>query len=130
MSLILHDYKLQTNGDVTHWGWSSTVTQSNDNRCLQEYNSCCRIIGILIKRERKIVAKFVPSFVPLLNRLGALWCSGLCLRLVIRGSWVRILLGAYAPRQGILSSIVSLDPGVVNGYTRQEFIPCNAFERL
>ena len=40
------------------------------------------------------------------------------------------VLSAYALRQGILSAIVSLDPGVVNGYTRQEFIPCNAFERL
>ena len=30
--------------------------------------------------------------------------------------WVRIPLGAYALRQGILSTIVSLDPGVVNGY--------------
>ena len=34
----------------------------------------------------------------------------------VGGSWVRILLGAYALRQGILSTIVSLDPGVVNGY--------------
>ena len=55
--------------------------------------------------------------------MGALWCSGSDSRLVIRGSAVRIPLGAYALRQGILSIIVSLDPGVVNGY-RQEFIPC------
>ena len=48
--------------------------------------------------------------------VGALWCSGSCSRLVISGSWVRIPLGAYALRQGILSTIVSLDPGVVNGY--------------
>ena len=48
--------------------------------------------------------------------LGALWCSGLCSLLVIRGSWVRIPLGAYAPRQGSLSTVVSLDPRVVNGY--------------
>ena len=40
-----------------------------------------------------------------------------CSRLVINGSWVRIPLGVYALRQGILSTIiVSLDPGVVNGY--------------
>ena len=50
------------------------------------------------------------------NEVGALWCSGSCSRLVIRGSWVRIPLGAYALRQGILSTIVSRDPGVVNGY--------------
>ena len=50
------------------------------------------------------------------NKVGALWCSGSCSRLVIRGPWVRIPLGAYALRQGILSTIVSLDPGVVNGY--------------
>ena len=48
--------------------------------------------------------------------VGALWGSGSCSRLVTRGSWVRIPLGAYALRQGILSTIVSLDPGVVNGY--------------
>ena len=52
----------------------------------------------------------------MLQMVEALWCSGSCYRLVIRGSWVRIPLGAYAPRQGILSTIVSLDPGVVNGY--------------
>ena len=50
------------------------------------------------------------------DNVGTLWCSGSCSRLVIRGSWVRIPLGAYALRQGILSTIVSLDPGVVNGY--------------
>ena len=48
--------------------------------------------------------------------VGALWCSDSCSLLVIRGSWVRIPLGAYALRQGILSTIVLLDPGVVNGY--------------
>ena len=37
--------------------------------------------------------------------VGALWCSGSCSRLVISGSWVRIPLGAYALRQGILSTI-------------------------
>ena len=47
---------------------------------------------------------------------GALWCSGSCFRLVIRRLWVWIPLGAYDPRQGVLSTIVSLDPGVVNGY--------------
>ena len=51
-----------------------------------------------------------------LSAVGALWCSGSCSRLVIRGSWVRIPLGAYALTQGILSTIISLDPGVVNGY--------------
>ena len=50
------------------------------------------------------------------QQVGALWCSGVCSWLVIRGSWVRIPLGAYALRQGILSIIVFLDPGVVNGY--------------
>ena len=45
-----------------------------------------------------------------------LWCSGSHSRLAIRKSGVRIPLGAYALRQGILSTIVSLDPGVVNGY--------------
>ena len=52
----------------------------------------------------------------MIDRLGALWCSGSCSLLVIRGSWVRIPLGAYAPRQGSLSTVVSLDPSVVNGY--------------
>ena len=33
------------------------------------------------------------------------------------GRGIRIPLGAYALRQGILSTIVSLDPGVVHGYT-------------
>ena len=47
--------------------------------------------------------------------VGALWCSGSRSRLAIRRSGVRIPLGAYALRQGILSTIVSLDPGVVNG---------------
>ena len=50
------------------------------------------------------------------EHVAALWCSGSCSRLVIRGSWDRIPLGAYVLRQGILSTIVSLDPGVVNGY--------------
>ena len=40
----------------------------------------------------------------------ALWCSGLCSRLFIRGSWIPIPLGTYARRQGILSTIVSLNP--------------------
>ena len=39
--------------------------------------------------------------------VGALWCSGSCSRLVINGSWVGVPLGAYALRQGILSTIVS-----------------------
>ena len=58
--------------------------------------------------------------------MGALWCSGLYSRLAIRRSGVRIPLCAYALRQGILSTIVSLIPVVVNGYTQQEFIPLNA----
>ena len=52
--------------------------------------------------------------------LGAVWCSGSCSWLVIRGSWVWIPPpppppppGVYALRQGILSTNVSLDPGVV-----------------
>ena len=35
------------------------------------------------------------------------------------GPWFESARGAYAPRgprQGVLSTIVSLDPGVVNGY--------------
>ena len=36
---------------------------------------------------------------------------------------VRVPPGTYAPRQGILLTVVSLHPGVVNGY-RQESIPC------
>ena len=36
---------------------------------------------------------------------------------------VRVPPGTYAPRQGILLTVVSLDPGVVNGYL-QESIPC------
>ena len=51
------------------------------------------------------------------------WCSGSHSWLVIRGLVVRVPPGAYAPRQGILLTVVSLDPGVVNGY-RQESIPC------
>ena len=47
---------------------------------------------------------------------GALWCSGLCTRLVIRESWVRITFGAYALGQGILPLVVSLDSIVENGY--------------
>ena len=46
----------------------------------------------------------------------SLWCGGSCSRLVISGSWIRIPLGAYALRQWMLSTIVSLNPGVVNGY--------------
>ena len=56
----------------------------------------------------------LPSEMILILEVGALWCSGSCSRLAIRGSWVLIPLGAYALRQGILSTIVSLDPGVVN----------------
>ena len=48
--------------------------------------------------------------------VGALWSNGLCSWLVIWGSWVQIPLGAYALRQGIWSTIVSLNPNVVNGY--------------
>ena len=48
--------------------------------------------------------------------VGALWCSGSRSRLSSQRVGVRIPLGAYALRQGILSTIVSLDPGVVNGY--------------
>ena len=51
----------------------------------------------------------------LYNIVRELWCSGSCSRLVIPGSWVQIPLGMYALRQGILSTIVSHDPGVVSG---------------
>ena len=47
--------------------------------------------------------------------MGALWCCGAYSRLVIRGSVVLVHIVHYAPRQGISSTIVSLDPGVVNG---------------
>ena len=53
----------------------------------------------------------------------ALWCSGSDSRLTIRGSAVRTPPSACAPRQGILSTIASLDPGVVNGYLAGIFIP-------
>ena len=53
--------------------------------------------------------------------MGALWCSGLRSRLAIRRSGVRIPLGVYALRQGILPTIVSLDPGVVNGYPAEMY---------
>ena len=43
-------------------------------------------------------------------------------RLIIRGFAVRIPPSDYAPRQGILSTIASLDPGVVNGYLAGIFI--------
>ena len=56
------------------------------------------------------------------DSVGSLWCSGSCSRLVIRGSWVRMPLDAYAPRQGILSTNVSLIPGVVNGYPAGIFL--------
>ena len=58
----------------------------------------------------------ISSIAVLLGRNSKLWCIGSYSRLVIRGSWVRIPLGAHAPRQGISSTVVSLDPGVVNGY--------------
>ena len=38
------------------------------------------------------------------------------LDMLISGRGFESSLGAYALRQGILSTIVSLDPGVVNGY--------------
>ena len=49
----------------------------------------------------------------------ASWCSWSVLSTCnqrVMALLVQITLGAYAPRQGILSTIVSLDPGVVNGY--------------
>ena len=49
------------------------------------------------------------------------WCSGSHTWLVIRGLQVWVPPGTYAPRQGILFTVVSLDPGVVNGY-RQEYL--------
>ena len=52
--------------------------------------------------------------------VGALWYNRLSSRLLIRGSWVRFLLGVYIyplihVDKAFLSTIVSLDPGVVNG---------------
>ena len=69
------------------------------------------------------VRDFTSFVLTRISSVEALWCSGSDSGLTIRGSVVRIPLGAYALRQGILSIIVSLDPGEVNGY-RQEFIPC------
>ena len=58
-----------------------------------------------------------------IHNMGALWCIGLCPRLVPlprnHGVGGSNLPSAYAPRQGILSTIVSLNPGVVNGYLVQ-----------
>ena len=53
------------------------------------------------------------------------WCSGSHSWFVIRGLVVRVPSGTctYAPGQGILLTVVSLNPGVVNGYW-QESIPC------
>ena len=51
--------------------------------------------------------------------IGALWCSGSRSRLAIKKLGVRIPLGAYALhalRHDILSTVVSLDLGVVNEY--------------
>ena len=47
---------------------------------------------------------------------GSTVIHALGLQSLIRGSRVQIPLSAHFPRQGILSTIVSLDPGVVNGY--------------
>ena len=57
--------------------------------------------------------------------MGVLWRTGSCSRLVISGSMVRSQPSAYTPRQGILSTIVSLNPGVLNGYLAG-FFPQNA----
>ena len=48
---------------------------------------------------------------------GTMVYSGSCSQLVIRGVLVQIPFDAYAHRQGIVPTSVSLDPGVVNGYT-------------
>ena len=48
--------------------------------------------------------------------VGALWCNGLCSRLVIRRSWVRIPLGAYAFRQGTFELKPKI-PCTVKGHT-------------
>ena len=42
--------------------------------------------------------------------------------IVIRGSQIRITFSAFAPRQGILSTIASLDPGIANGTVRNLFL--------
>ena len=41
----------------------------------------------------------------------------------MRGLRVRARLSAYAPRQGILSTIASLDPGVENEHRVGIFVP-------
>ena len=66
------------------------------------------------KSSRAALPKTRGTYIAVL--VGALWCSGSCSRLVFRELWVRIPLGAYALRQGILSTLVSLDSGVVDGY--------------
>ena len=50
--------------------------------------------------ESKLRVGHLPAFLywVLCPFVGALWCRGLCSRLVIRGSWVRIPLGAYSLR--------------------------------
>ena len=54
--------------------------------------------------------------------MGVLWRTGSCSRLVISGSMVRSQPSAYTPRQGILSTIVSLNPVVLNGYLAGFFL--------
>ena len=54
--------------------------------------------------------------------VGVLWHTGSCSHLVISGSMVRSQPSAYTPRQGILSTIVSLNPGVLNGYLAGFFL--------
>ena len=88
--------------------YANLCTQKKKKKSYFHYKS-------LIKASRLLIFGTCGSTVVYI--VGALWCSGSCSRLVIRGSWVRIPLGAYALRQGILSTIVSLDPGVVNGYS-------------
>ena len=54
----------------------------------------------------------------------SLWANWLQLNSQLNSTGVSFwLYRTYAPRQGILLTVVSLDAGVVNGY-RQESIPC------
>ena len=64
----------------------------------------------------QIKKKQIQHLLDQLIIVGVLWRTGSCSRLVISGSMVRSQPSAYTPRQGILSTIVSLNPGVLNGY--------------
>ena len=73
-------------------------------------------------RKGELCIKKWPWDVLSLTHFSLLWRTGSCSRLVISGSMVRSQPSAYTPRQGILSTIVSLNPGVLNGYLAGFFL--------